>query len=91
MFIPSPLPEPQRIVAIDQFQVCPRLDLKCRIDYATDLLEGVARTFESSARSYSDNTGPMIVTPGTGHAAWAGYAPRVIVGPAGVAQSRLTA
>jgi len=78
MFLP-PSPEPQRIAAIEQM-ICPRLDIKCRIEYANDVLEGVARILDSSARSDSGNSGGgVVVKPGTGQATWTGFAPRVIV------------
>lgn len=57
--------------------------LRCRIEYANDVLEGVARVLDSSARSDVGNSSSgVVVTPGTGQATWTGFAPRVIIGSA---------
>ena len=84
MFLPPPppLPEPQRITAVAPAHLCPRLDLKCRIEHATDVLEGVALALDSSARSDSGNSGGVVVRPGTGQATWTGFTPRGVVGSA---------
>ena len=65
-----------------EIAACPAHDPKCYIDLANDALEGVARTLESSARSYSSNSGPVVVAPGTGELRWTGYAPEVVIAPA---------
>jgi hypothetical protein len=84
IFPPPPPPDPQRITAVEPAQLCPRLDLQCRIEYANDVLEGVARLLESSARSDSRNSGGgVVVTPGTtGQLTWTGFAPTVVTGSA---------
>jgi hypothetical protein len=58
MFLPPlpPPPEPQRITAVEPARLCPRLDLKCRIEHANEVLEGVARGLEFSAGSDSATT-----------------------------------
>jgi hypothetical protein len=54
--VSQPPPEPQRITAVEPARLCPRLDLTCRIEHVNDVLEGVARLLDSSARSDSGNT-----------------------------------
>jgi hypothetical protein len=53
MFMPPlpPPPEPQRITAVEPARLCPRLDLKCHLEHANDVLDGVARGLGSSAGS----------------------------------------
>jgi hypothetical protein len=81
MFPPlPPPPEPPRVTAVE-VRICPGYDPKCYFELANDVLEGVAGALESSVRSYSENSGPVTVTPGTGRLTWTGYVPEAIVGP----------
>jgi hypothetical protein len=96
MFMPPlPPPEPPPRITAMEVGICPAHDPKCYFDLANDVLEGVARGMESSARSFSGNTvrasgtdgvgagdsGAATVTPGTGQATWTGFAPEVITRP----------